>query len=107
MPVSPELIDVKNGWVTSDGKTLTAIYAGAAGNDPTRGRFVIVRQDLAAGQQTMDVVDVPGSGAVTIADAPRGASIETTAQQEPIGYHSARGQNGELDLLNDETHGGS
>ena len=102
VPVSPELVDVENGWLVSDGKTLVAIYAGAAGNDSTRGRFVIVRQDLAAGRQTMDVVDVPGAGAVSITDAPKGVAVETTAQRDRIRFRGTRGPKGDLDLVTDK-----
>ena len=104
VPVSPELIDVQNGWMVSDGKTLVAVYAGAAGNDPGKGRFVIVRQDLAAGSQTIDVVDVPGAGAVAVTDAPTGAAIETAAQRDRIGFHGLHGWKGDLDLADDSAN---
>jgi hypothetical protein len=105
VPLSPELIDVQNGWLTSDGKTLVAVYAGAAGTDPEKGRFVIVRQDLAAGRQTTNVVDVPGAGAVSITNAPTGAAIETTGQRGRIGFHGSHGSSGTLDLVTDSTNG--
>ncbi|MGD0273821.1 MAG: hypothetical protein ABSB96_08850 [Gaiellaceae bacterium] len=103
VPVSPELIDVKNGWLASDGKTLVAVYAGAAGDDASNGRFVIVRQLLDAGRQTVEVVDVPGAGAVSITDAPKGAAVETTAQRGRIGFRGSRGRSGDLDLSRNET----
>ncbi len=102
VPVSPELIDVENGWLVSDGRTLVAIYAGAAGNDSSKGRFVIVRQDLAGGRQTLDVVDVPGAGAVSITDAPKGVTVETTSQRDRIHFRGARGSKGDLDLATDK-----
>jgi hypothetical protein len=102
VPLSPELIKVENAWLASDGQTLTAVYAGVAGNDPARGRFVIVRQDLAAGNQTMDVVDVPGTGALTIIDAPRGAAVEKSAQRGRLCFAGSHGHRGELDLSGDK-----
>ena len=39
----------------SDGRTLVAVYAGAAGNDPSVGRLVVVRQNLASGAQTVRI----------------------------------------------------
>lgn len=104
VPISPELIDVQNGWMASDGKTLVAVYAGVAGDDPGKGRFVIIRQDLAAGSQTMDVVDVPGAGAVSITDAPKGAGVETSAQRGRIGFRGPGGWKGVLDLDNDRAN---
>ena len=101
VPVSPELIEVENGWLVSDGHTLVAVYAGKAGNDPGKGRFAIVRQNLVAGSQSMDVVDVPGAGALTIGGAPTGASVETAAQTGQIGFSSSQGQTGVLDLATD------
>ena len=101
VPLSPALIDVANGWLVSDGKTLVAVYAGAAGDNSSKGRFVIVRQNLLLGRQTMDVVDVPGTGSVTITDAPKGAGVETVAQHGEIGFHSARSKSGDLDLTTD------
>ena len=104
VPVSPELIEVVNGWLVSDGKTLVAIYAGAAGNDSSKGRFVIIRQDLAAGRQTMDVVDVPGAGAVSITGAPKGIAAETTGQRDRIHFRGAHGSKGDLDLVTDKSN---
>src|SRR6266498_654524 len=54
VPISPQVLQPDNGWLVSDGATLVAVYAGAAAGDPSSGRFVIVRQNLAAGRQTED-----------------------------------------------------
>jgi hypothetical protein len=32
VPVAPSILRVRNGWLVSDGKTLVAVYAGAAGD---------------------------------------------------------------------------
>jgi len=64
----------------SNGRTLVAVYAGAAGGDPAVGRVVIVRQDLVAAKQTVRIVDAGPTGALTITAAPLGGSVETSAQ---------------------------
>ena len=66
VPIPPSVLRVRNGWLVSDGRTLVAVYAGAAGKDPSVGRLVIVRQDLAAGRQTVRTLDAGPTGALTI-----------------------------------------
>jgi hypothetical protein len=78
VPVSPALLRARNGWLVSDGRTLVAVYAGAAGSDPALGRVVIVRQDLVAGAQTVETVDAGPTGALTIVSA-RKAEIRLRA----------------------------
>lgn len=72
VPISPALLRPRNGWLVSDGEELLAIYAGAAGDNPAVGRVVIVRQDLAAGKQTVETVDAGPTGALTIVSAEAG-----------------------------------
>ena len=84
VPVAPSVLRMRNGWLVSDGRTLVAVYAGAAGNDPSAGRVVIVRQDLVAGKQTVRTVDAGSTGALAIAAAPLGSSVETSAQTGAI-----------------------
>jgi hypothetical protein len=72
VPVSPSLLRADNGWLESDGKTLVAVYAGAAGGDPAVGRVVIVRQDVVAGKQTVETVDAGETGGLTIVSAQAG-----------------------------------
>jgi hypothetical protein len=103
VPISPVLLDATNGWVTSDGHDLTAVYAGAAGNDSSTGRFVVVRQDLDVGNQTVDSVDVGKTGAITISSAPLGSSVETSAQTAQIHFSAGGGSTGTLDLGNNDT----
>ena len=43
------LINPKNAWLVSDGYTLVAVYAGSPGEDPSIGRFAIVRQNAIFG----------------------------------------------------------
>ena len=98
VPIPPSVLQVQNGWLVSDGKTLVAVYAGAAGNDPTVGRLVIVRQDLVAGRQTVRTLDAGPTGALTIATAPLGRSVETAAQMGSIGVRTAGGRALHVDL---------
>ena len=106
VPVAPSLLRARNGWLVSNGKTLVAVYAGAAGGDSSTGRVVIVRQDLVSGRQTVATRDVGKTGALTIAGAPTGASVETTAQSGGIHLRTARGRFFTLDLGTDKLSGG-
>ena len=98
VPVSPELIQPTTAWLVSDGTTLLAVYAGAAGNDPEVGRFVLVRQNLVAGEQRLQTVDAGRTGAVSIVDAPSGAGVETSAQHGDLVFRGADGALGRLHL---------
>jgi hypothetical protein len=106
VPVSPSLLRVRNGWLVSDGRTLVAVYAGAAGDDPTVGRLVVIRQDLAAGRQTIRTVDAGATGALTIAAAPLGSSVETSAQTGSVRLRTAGGRVLRLDLRTEQLGGG-
>jgi len=80
VPVSASVITETNGWLVSDGNNLVAVYAGSKEDDPTQGRVVIVRRDLRAGTQTVQIVDAGATGALTVtAGAPAGAAVETSA----------------------------
>ncbi len=98
VPVPPSILQVQNGWLVSDGRTLVAVYAGAAGDDPSVGRLVIVRQDLLAGSQTVRTVDAGPTGALTIVTAPLGSAVETSAQRGSIRVRTAAGRTLSLDL---------
>jgi hypothetical protein len=106
VPVSPSLLRVRNGWLVSDGRTLVAVYAGAAGDDPTVGRLVVIRQDLAAGRQTIRTVDAGATGALTIAAAPLGSSVETSAQTGSVRLRTTGGRVLRLDLSTEQLGGG-
>ena len=105
VPVPPAVLRERNGWLVSDGKTLVAVYAGAAGSDSSVGRIVIVRQDLVAGTQTVRIVDAGRTGALTIARAPLGSSVETSAQTAAISLRTSRGRTVTLDLGSNEVGG--
>jgi hypothetical protein len=98
VPVSPAIVRVRNGWLVSDGRTLVAVYAGAAGDDGRNGRFVVVRQNLLAGTQSQRVLSLAGTGALEIVRAPLGAGVERSAQRGSLGFRSANGRIGTLDL---------
>jgi hypothetical protein len=102
VPISPSILRERNGWLVSDGRTLVAVYAGAAGSDPELGRVVVVRQNLAAGKQAIRIVDAGRTGALTIASAPLGASIETSAQSGELRLETAGGGQILLDLATDK-----
>jgi hypothetical protein len=98
VPIPPAVLHVRNGWLVSDGETLVAVYVGAAGGDASIGRIVIVRQDLAAGRQTVRTLDAGPTGALTIAAAPLGSAVETSAQTGVIRIRTAGGRALRLDL---------
>ena len=106
VPISPSLLLARNGWLVSDGKTLVAVYAGAAGDDSSVGRVVIVRQHLVSGRQSVRVIGAGRTGALTIAAAPLGSSVETRAQTGSIRLRTAAGRDLTLDLGTDEIRGG-
>ena len=98
VPIPPSVLRVRNGWLVSDGRTLVAVYAGAAGKDPSVGRLVIVRQDLAAGRQTVRTLDAGRTGALTITAAPLGSAVETSAQRGSLRVRTTGGRALRLDL---------
>lgn len=106
VPVAPSLLQEKNGWLVSNGRTLVAVYAGAAGGDSSTGRLVIVRQNLVSGKQAVTTLDAGPTGALTIATAPLGASVETSAQTAGIHLRTARGRLFTLDLGTRRLRGG-
>jgi hypothetical protein len=59
---------------------------------------VVVRQNLVAGTQSQRVLNLPGTGALTIVRAPLGAAVESSAQQGSLGFRSTNGRTGTLDL---------
>ena len=98
VPIPPSLLRERNGWLVSDGRTLVAVYAGAAGDDPSVGRLVVVRQNLTAGRQAVRVLDTGRTGALAVAAAPLGSAVETSAQAGSIPIQAAGGRALKLDL---------
>jgi|SRR5947209_3309669 len=102
VPIPASIITETNGWLVSDGYNLVAVYAGSAGDDPTKGRVVIVRQDLRAGKQTVHVVDAGATGPLTVAaSAPAGAAIETSALTGRLPLSTSSGASVKLNLGSD------
>ena len=102
VPVAPSILRVRNGWLVSDGKTLVAVYAGAAGDEPSTGRVVIVRQNLIAGTQTVRTIDAGSTGGLTISAAPLGRAVESSAQTGSLRLRAGGGGLLTLDLGDDE-----
>ena len=98
VPIPPSVLQVRSGWLVSDGRTLVAVYTGAAGDDSSVGRLVIVRQDLVAGSQTVRTIDAGSTGALTITAAPLGSAVETSAQTDTLRVRTAGGRGLRLDL---------
>ena len=90
VPVSPTVLQARNGWLVSDGRTLVAVYAGAAGDDPAVGRVAIVRQDLASGTQTVQVIGAGHTGAQGRTDGRAHRAREVRREQQgPLGVDQA------------------
>jgi hypothetical protein len=102
-PVHWAVINPKNAWLVSDGYSLVAVYAGSPGEDPSLGRFAIIRQNFIFGIQyePPDLVNVGRVGALKITRSPRGASHETSAQRGLLHFVSANGTKGVLALTGD------
>jgi hypothetical protein len=106
VPIAPSILQARNGWLVSDGKRLVAVYAGAAGNDSSVGRLVIVRQDLVSGKQSVRVIGAGPTGALTIVAAPLGSGVEASAQAGTIRLRAGSGRSLRLDLATDKLGNG-
>jgi hypothetical protein len=99
VPISSSIITETNGWLVSNGYNLVAVYAGSKADDPTQGRVVIVRQDLRAGKQTVQIVDAGPTGPLTVAaGAPTGAAVETSALTGALMLSTSHGASVKLNL---------
>lgn len=106
IPFSPELIVPSNLWMVSDGKSLVAVYAGAAGDNSADGRLAIMTQSFSeGGGQTIQFIDVPKVGALEITKAPDSGSDETADQTADIGFTDSLGGSGTLHLATDTVSG--
>jgi hypothetical protein len=101
VPLAPVVLDPTNGWLVSNGASLVAVYAGAAGEDQSIGRFVIVRQNLLTGTQTTKLVDAGKVGSISITEAPVGAAVETSALTGDLVFRAKGGARGRLKLARD------
>jgi hypothetical protein len=98
-----ELWPVRNGWVVSNHRMLTAVYAGANPQRPKNGRLVIFRQDFIRVTQRTKPLDVQGSGPLVITRAPHGTGrVQTSAQRRgTLDFAGRGGINGTLHLRGD------
>lgn len=101
VPLPPRVIVPVVAWLASDGRNLVAVYGGAAGDDPGRGRFVVVRQTLVAGTQRVHVVDVGETGAVAITRAPGPNVAPASALAADLRFEARNGRTGTLQLKSD------
>jgi len=103
-PFSTNVISpVRNGWVVSDHRRFTAVYAGASGSDRSTGALAIFRQNFIQVTQKLKVVKVAGAGTVKITRAPLGKGVETSAQRHGnIRFSGGRGITGTLHLKTDK-----
>jgi hypothetical protein len=102
IPFPPSQIKVSNDWLTSNGVTLVAVYAGTSGVDPASGRFMIVRQNEVKGTQSVVTIDVRGAGALTLVGTPAGSKVELSAQQGVLHFTTSKGLTGALNLRTDQ-----
>jgi len=102
-PFSTDVLNpVRNGWVVSDHRRFTAVYAGAAGTNRSRGAFAIFRQNFVQVTQKLDVVNVAGAGALKITRAPLGRKVRSWAQRRGnLQFTSKNGIRGTLHLKDD------
>jgi hypothetical protein len=90
-PFPPGLLQVTRAWQVSNGRTLVCVYPGANPASPAEGRIIIFRQNILAGTQSEAMINVSGSGALTIIHAPLGVSAEAAGG---AGALTLRGANG-------------
>jgi hypothetical protein len=101
VPISPVVLRFTNGWLVSNGRILVGVYAGAAGDDPSEGRLVVLRQNVQMGSQKISILNVPGAGALTIIKVPAGIKAETGAERGRLSFKSIHGVQGALYLRSD------
>jgi hypothetical protein len=97
-----ELWPVRNAWLVSSHRELTAVYAGANPSDPSEGRLVVFRQDFVRVTQTADIVDVPDAGPLRITAAPLAPHAKRSLQRRgSLTFTGKRGPAGTLHLEDD------
>jgi len=100
--ISTSILLPTNAWAAADCRTLTWVYAGAAGAPSSAGLLVIARVRGVSSQERDRYVMLPRTGAVKITHAPLGPGVVTSAQAHGrLRFSAAHGQAGILDLGND------
>ena len=98
------MMPIVNGWGVESHHQITQVVAGLASDDRsgTKGRFAIARQRARPYSQTLDLVDVPGAGALKITHAPLGPEVVNRAQRRGnLQFVGSRGVRGTLHLKDD------
>jgi hypothetical protein len=100
--ISTSILVPTNAWLAADCRTLTWIYAGAAGRRPSAGLLVIARVRGESSHERDSYIVLPRTGAIRITHAPLGPGLVTSAQtQGHLGFRGKHGETGTLDLEDD------
>jgi hypothetical protein len=87
-----------NEWVAADRRHFTAVDAGADPIDPTTGVLGVFHQNYVTVTQTQRTIRLPGTGALTLTEAPTGsARAAIGGRAEPLRFTSESGATGTLD----------
>jgi len=97
-PFPPEILRFTRAWQVSDGRTLVAVYAGVNPAQASAGRIIIFRQNILAGTQSQVLINVAGSGALTITRAPLGVRAERSGETGVLTLRGASGKTYTLHL---------
>lgn len=101
-PISTSILVPTNAWSAADCRTLTWVYAGAAGGRGSTGLFVIARVRGESSHSQDRYVELAGTGAVRITHAPLGPGVVTSAQKDGhLHFGSRHGETGTLHLEDD------
>jgi len=93
---------VENAWRAGGHNRFTEVDAGALARDRHTGAFAIFRNDYAAIEQTMKLVEVKDAGTLTITSAPTGPDVVDSAQEDAeIEFEGSNGVSGTLHLADD------
>lgn len=90
-PFSPGMLKFSRAWQVSNGRTVVAVYAGVNPAQASEGRIIIFRQDVLAGTESQVMINVAGSGALTITKAPLGVKAERSGETGELTLRSANG----------------
>jgi hypothetical protein len=99
---SEVMLLIESGWHVGNHWGYTLVNAGQATGDRSKGLFAISRYRVHNDSLKLDLVNVPGAGAVRITKAPVGGSVVTWAQRRGnLQFKSKSGITGTLHLKDD------
>ena len=100
---SDVLSPVENAWRAGGEESFTEVDAGSLAADRKRGALLIFRHDFLTAEQTGELVEVRAAvGPLRITDAPEGAGVVESAQEDgEIGFVGRDGTRGTLELSDD------